>query len=148
MSLSREEFLAIVAATPLASIDLVIRSERNRVLLGKRTNRPAQGFWFVPGGRIWKNETIDTAFKRICRAELGVELAPGKLIGAFDHIYPDNFYGAPGINTHYVVLAFECVLEEAAVLSGDAQHEAMQWWDHEAARNSPEVHENTRRYLA
>lgn len=58
--------------TPLVAIDLIVRSEE-KVLLGRRTNEPAKGFFFVPGGRIFKGETARTAFQRITLAELGFE---------------------------------------------------------------------------
>ncbi len=47
-------FLKVIDAAPLVTIDLIIRNPKSDVLLGKRLNRPAQGFWFVPGGRIRK----------------------------------------------------------------------------------------------
>ena len=59
--LNDTDFLHIVDATPLVSIDLVLRNERDEVLLGQRKNRPAQGIWFVPGGRIRKNERVTTS---------------------------------------------------------------------------------------
>lgn len=52
MFLSQEDFATVVRSTPLISIDLIVENERGEFLLGKRTNRPAQGFWFVPGGRV------------------------------------------------------------------------------------------------
>jgi hypothetical protein len=48
MFLSQEDFATVVRSTPLISIDLIVENERGEFLLGKRTNRPAQGFWFVP----------------------------------------------------------------------------------------------------
>ena len=71
MRLGREEFLEVVDRAPLVSIDLAVRDAKGRVLLGKRTNEPAKGCWFVPGGRIHKNERLDAAFRRICLDELG-----------------------------------------------------------------------------
>jgi colanic acid biosynthesis protein WcaH len=50
MKLPLTDFKKIVESTPLISIDLVVRNDQGSVLLGKRTNRPAQNFWFVPGG--------------------------------------------------------------------------------------------------
>ncbi len=47
-------FKTIVANTPLISIDLIIQNSQKKILLGKRINRPAQGYWFVPGGRVRK----------------------------------------------------------------------------------------------
>jgi colanic acid biosynthesis protein WcaH len=45
-------FKTVIASTPLISIDLVVKNTKGEYLLGYRNNRPAQGFWFVPGGRI------------------------------------------------------------------------------------------------
>ena len=46
--LELETFKTVVASTPLVSIDLIVRNRQGQVLLGLRTNRPAQGGWFVP----------------------------------------------------------------------------------------------------
>ena len=71
--LSVEDFAGVVRLTPLVAIDLIVRDSAGRVLLGERKNEPAKGSFFVPGGRITKNETLTAAFRRITRAELGVE---------------------------------------------------------------------------
>jgi colanic acid biosynthesis protein WcaH len=54
MFLRPEDFATVVRSTPLISIDLIVENESGEFLLGKRTNRPAQGYWFVPGGRVQK----------------------------------------------------------------------------------------------
>ena len=59
MKLSSADFTTIIKSTPLVSIDLIVRNIEDNVLLGKRTNRPAQGCWFVPGGRVLKDEHFD-----------------------------------------------------------------------------------------
>ena len=63
--------LRIIEFVPLVSIDLILKDRQGQVLLGKRANRPARGYWFVPGGRIRKNEKIADAISRISRSELG-----------------------------------------------------------------------------
>jgi len=147
MHLDDETFLKVVEATPLVSLDLLIRRDGGEVLLGRRVNRPAQGFWFVPGGRIRKNERVSEALKRISLGELGVAIERAELIGVFDHIYEDNFAGKPGINTHYVVIAFEHRFPAGAVLRPDAQHSELNWWKIDALLSSPEVHANTKAYF-
>ena len=47
-----DTFLGVVNHTPLVAVDLVLVRGGQEVLLGLRNNRPAQSFWFVPGGRI------------------------------------------------------------------------------------------------
>lgn len=74
MFLSTQDFATVVRSTPLISIDLIVENAQGEYLLGKRTNRPAQGFWFVPGGRVQKDETLADAFARLTQAELGLSL--------------------------------------------------------------------------
>ena len=147
MHLDDKTFLQVIDATPLVSIDLLIRNHLGEVLLGKRSNRPAKGFWFVPGGRIRKNETLKQALTRISAGELGLTIEEAKLLGAFDHIYPDNFAGTTGVNTHYVVLAFEHQLRAGEQVRPDAQHSQLRWWNIEEVQESSDVHENTKAYF-
>jgi hypothetical protein len=54
-----DEFAHVVRLAPLVSIDLVIRDNEQKVLVALRTNEPAKGVYFVPGGCILKNEAIE-----------------------------------------------------------------------------------------
>ena len=149
MKIDEKHVLEIIEATPLVSIDLVIRNPSNKVLLGKRNNRPAMGYWFVPGGRIFKNETINQALKRISEVELGQDLstkAPS-LLGAYDHIYEDNFLNVKGINTHYVVLAFVIALQQEIEVKSDEQHTELKWWEIDKLLQDQTVHQNTKVYF-
>lgn len=145
--LSDEIFLGVIAATPLVSIDLIIRNEQGQILLGQCTNRPAMNFWFVPGGRIRKNERVQEALRRISAKELGVTLEQARLVGVFDHIYDDNFLGKPGINTHYVVLGMEAQWPHLHEARQDEQHQAFRWWPVPELLASADVHENTKAYF-
>ena len=113
MWLEKDEFQRVLSYTPLVSIDLVITNASGEVLLGKRNNRPAQGYWFVPGGRIQKNESLASAFARLTAEELGVkqEYTRAQLLGAFDHFYTDCVFGESP-STHYVALAHKVTLKE------------------------------------
>lgn len=147
MHFDNETFLKIVASTPLVSIDLVVRNEKGQVLLGYRRNRPAQNFWFVPGGRIRKNERTQDALQRIAQHELGIAAGAGKLLGVFDHFYDDNFHGIPGIGTHYVVCAYQFQVNSDTCFTRDEQHTEVRWWDLETLLSSPEVHPNSKLYF-
>ena len=149
MQPEEKKILEIIEATPLVSVDLIIRNPFQKVLLGKRTNRPAKGYWFVPGGRILKNETIYQALKRISEVEVGLNLstkAP-RLLGAYDHIYEDNFLNINGINTHYVVLAFAITLQKEIEVKPDDQHSDLKWWEIDRLLEEPTVHQNTKAYF-
>lgn len=148
MRLSGDLFRAVVENTPLISIDLVVRNGDGEVLLGKRLNQPAQGFWFVPGGRIYKDESIDQAFLRLTREELGKETAKecARFLGYFEHFYPDNFSG-DDFSTHYVVLAFELELDVSLEQLPSVQHNDYRWFLLDELLASEEVHLHTKSYF-
>ena len=147
MYLSNELFTSIVAHTPLVSIDLIVRNQAGEILLGKRKNRPARGYWFVPGGRIQKNETIIAAFRRLTGEELGApyEFGSANFVGVYEHHYNDNFAGE-GFTTHYVVLAYELALADDVPLP-DQQHDCYCWLRPSDISGKDGVHANTRAYF-
>lgn len=87
--LSNEEFAFVVRRVPLVSFDIIIKDPAGNVLVGLRTNEPAKGEYFVPGGIIRKNETLADAFARILESELSLKasFSEAKLIGVYEHIY-------------------------------------------------------------
>jgi colanic acid biosynthesis protein WcaH len=143
----QETFLKVVEVTPFVAIDMAIRNERGQALLGYRTNRPAQNFWFVPGGRIRKDEKTQDALQRIVQAELGIDAPQGKLLGVFDHFYDDNFYNKPGIGTHYVVCGYQFDIPSTTQFVTDEQHTKLKWWDLEELLASEAVHPNSKMYF-
>ena len=70
--LTSKKFDVIFESTPLVSIALVVRAPEKKILLVKRVNRPAQGYWFVPGGRILKDESVKLTFKKLLDVELAI----------------------------------------------------------------------------
>ncbi|HEY5913671.1 MAG TPA: GDP-mannose mannosyl hydrolase [Verrucomicrobiae bacterium] len=145
----REQFSEVVRLTPLVAIDLVVRSSRGQVLVGRRTNDPAKGVFFVPGSRITKNETRAAAFERITREELGVTvpIEQARFLGVYEHLYSTNRFGLDGFGTHYITLAYELVLAiDLKDLPAD-QHGEYHWMTPEDLLASPEVHENTKAYF-
>lgn len=148
MQLDDSAFAAVIAATPLVSIDLIVRNDHGEVLLGKRSNRPAMGYWFVPGGRIRKNERSRDALKRIAKGELGIDAINGKLLGVFDHLYEDNVFAIPSFGTHYVVIGYQLEISNAQSIVQDSQHAELKWWAIDSLLSSEEVHPNTKLYFA
>ena len=147
--LAPEQFAQVIRLTPLVAIDLVVWSPEGRILVGRRLNEPAKGFFFVPGSRISKNETRADAFKRVSREELGTEAAieSARFLGAYDHIYRSNRFGRPGFGTHYITLAYELRLKlDPARLPTD-QHGEYLWLTQDEILASSQVHENTKAYL-
>jgi colanic acid biosynthesis protein WcaH len=147
--LPHPDLARVVELTPLVAVDLVVRDGAGRMLIGLRSNRPARGTWFVPGGRVGKNERLAAAFARISRGELGRELAWNEAhpLGVFEHFYDDNFAGEPHFGTHYVVLAYALAVDPATLaLPAREQHGGYLWLSDEEILARPDVHPNSQAY--
>jgi colanic acid biosynthesis protein WcaH len=146
--LDQEQFQKIVAATPLISLDLIVRNSLGQVLLGLRLNRPAQDFWFVPGGRVRKDENLDDAFLRLAHEELGISFtrANATFLGPYEHFYTDNFSG-DSFSTHYIVLGYELICEDLQHALPVSQHERYRWFDVSELINDPKVHQYSKNYF-
>lgn len=138
----------VLDSTPLVSIDLLVEDEQGRFLLGYRKNRPAQHYWFVPGGRIQKNESLASAFKRLTKQELGTEFSieQATLLGPFDHFYDDCVFGSD-ISTHYVVIAYKLKATDFPSLP-DQQHSDYRWYPASEILLDANIHQNTKAYFA
>ncbi|CAB3781828.1 GDP-mannose mannosyl hydrolase [Pararobbsia alpina] len=148
--LGNTEFLTVVSNTPLIALDLILHDEQGHYLLGRRVNRPAQGSWFVPGGRVCKDERLDDAFARLTREELGLNSAQrsdAELIGVYEHFYGDNFSGKDGVSTHYVVLGYRFSLPRRLPHLPLDQHSDYRWASAEDILLDESVHENSRAYF-
>ncbi len=137
-------FKTIIDKTPLVAVDLIVK-HKGKVLLGKRVNKPAQGYWFTVGGKVFKNENIQSAIKRVGNLELGIntDIDP-KFIGVFEHLYDDGIFDA--VSTHYVDLAYEIEITGLLDLPKD-QHNDYRWFGLEELMQSKEVHPYVKDYF-
>ena len=142
--LTGDLFKTVIEKTPLVSVDLIVK-KKGKVLLGKRVNKPAQGYWFTLGGRVLKNESIQSAIKRIGKLELGmiIDSSP-KFIGIFEHFYDDSIFNA--VSTHYVNLGYEIEVSDLEGLPRD-QHNDYRWFGLEELIQSNEVHTYVKDYF-
>lgn len=146
--LDKAQFQQIVAATPLISLDLIVRNGQGQVLLGRRLNRPARGYWFVPGGRVRKDERLDAAFLRLTQEELGLAASreSARLLGPYEHFYTDNFSGTE-FTTHYVVLGYELAWQGQQDALPISQHDQYRWFEVADLLQDPSVHQHTKDYF-
>lgn len=109
MFLNKADFSELVQKAPLIAIDLCIIKNRS-ILLGKRLNNPAKNCFFVPGGRVLKNEKIKDTTNRILEEETSFRFKDDiylvSFLGVFEHFYNDNFLDNEDFNTHYITIAY------------------------------------------
>ncbi|MBR9703977.1 NUDIX domain-containing protein [Candidatus Pacearchaeota archaeon] len=101
------EYKKIMEILPICCVDILIEKE-NKILLLKRNNEPLKGYFWTPGGRIYKNESSTDAVLRIAKQETGLEVEIIKKTGSFDFIhnigkYPDLKNGIHTISIVFLV---------------------------------------------
>jgi colanic acid biosynthesis protein WcaH len=133
----------VIRHTPIASVDILYLNNE-RILLGKRQNKPAKDTLFNPGAKIWKHETIENALLRVTESEVGlkdIEKNRFKFHTVTQHIYPDNFLD-DSFGTHYISISYVIHLtdKEASNIIPDEQHDQLKWYNIVESVNHPEIH--------
>jgi len=145
-----DDYKTLVRIGVLPAIDVIVKNQNGEILLGKRANDPAKGKWFVPGGRIFKNESVGNAFQRIVFTETGLNifLHDVKLLGIYEHIYNNNYFGDRSFNTHYLVMTFEVDQKISdKEMNIDSQHTELKFTSVEELLLSKQVHNYTKNYF-
>jgi colanic acid biosynthesis protein WcaH len=76
----------IVDNIPILCVDGVILSN-NKILLLKRNNTPAKNEWWLPGGRVLKNEKLDIAILRKVKEETNLDVDIIEQLGISETIF-------------------------------------------------------------
>ena len=120
--LSDEEFYSIYSKVPRLTIDLLIQNEKG-TLLALRSIEPYLGEWHMPGGTVYKEETVEGAAARIAKRELGLTVSVKKSIGHME--FPNEMRAGNDIHTISIVVPVE-------ILGGELQHdggaEELRWF--------------------
>jgi colanic acid biosynthesis protein WcaH len=152
----KDTYLKIMENTQIISADLIIFNNNGKVLLGKRTGEPAKDMWFVPGGRIRKNETFPDAVRRIFVQEIGIVLDKRtnhpEPIGVYHQTYSKNFDN-DNFNAHYITFAYSMTISNEVYYSDnivpkpDHQHSEFKWWSIQDILKSDNVHNYCKNYF-
>ena len=135
-----DKWETIVRHVPIVSVDLLVRDEGG-IVLGKRTNEPAKGEWFIPGGRVHKSETRREAVHRVAEAELNISVKIVESLGAYEHIYDTS--DIEGVESkHYLANGYVVDVQDGSPET-DEQHDSVQVF-----RSRPEsLHDHIRAYV-
>lgn len=146
--LNHDEFRQVVQNAPLFAIDLVILNGKHEILLGLRKNPPAQGYWFVPGGRVFKGESLDDGFLRVAEAELDqkIQRTESTLLGLYEHFYNDSIFGL-SISTHYINATHLVRVANMDTELPIGQHEVYRWVSLDSLNADPSIHQYSKVFL-
>jgi colanic acid biosynthesis protein WcaH len=112
---------------PVCCVDVVIYY-KGKVLLVKRRNEPEKNEWWLPGGRIYKNEKLEDAALRKALEETGVKTRIIKKLGVYEYFSDKSAFS--GASTHSVIVGFLLEpLEENISLKIDRTSSDFKWVD-------------------
>ncbi len=105
--LPETDYKKVLNSVPIVCIDLIVQNKGGKVLLVKRKEKPAQGEWWFPGGRLFKNEMITDCIKRKLYDEVGLETDESTFVDAYETIFDDGPFDSQShtINLTYLVIA-------------------------------------------
>ena len=138
--ISTDDYRVIADNVPIVSVDLLV-CHRGGLLLGKRTNEPAAGEWFVPGGTVLKGESLTEAVGRVSREEISVDVVVDEQLGTYEHFY--DAAATPGVDSkQYLATAF-VVTPRSGDIVADDQHEQLKVF----SPPFPTFHDYVERYV-
>jgi len=129
MIIPQARYHRILSSMPLLCVDGVIRNSSNQVLLVKRSNEPLKNHWWVPGGRVHKGETLEYAFRRKMREELGIKVGHVHRLGFYEAVNLRHVGIKPnGGCLHSVSIVFQACVDVTEVVL-DAQSSDWGYFD-------------------
>ncbi|MCF7800318.1 NUDIX domain-containing protein [Candidatus Babeliales bacterium] len=108
MFIPKEEYEKILKKIPISCIDLIIVNPKKEFLIIKRKNNPAKNKWWIPGGRILKNEIFKDAALRISKKETGLNCNFIKIMGVVETRFKESaFNNKNGTHTINIIALME-----------------------------------------
>ena len=150
MKLNNKEFKNVIDKTTLFAFDFIV-SYKKKILLLKRKNNPAKNYWFVPGGRVYKNEKMNIAIKRILKNEININDRSFNCIktgGLYEHFYKkDNVFEYRDLDTHYIVQTIIIELKNINNIKIDSQTSKFKFYTLNELKKSKNVHRFVKSYF-
>ena len=136
MLIENELYDKIREVLPTVCVDLLVTNQQGQYLLAKRTEKPAKGSWWFPGGRIHKGETWEECAKRKGKEELGIDLPLGRLLSVENYFADDADWHTVNLVVHAMYSHYWIEL--------DKTHEEFIWAD----RIEPDLHKCVKNTLS
>jgi colanic acid biosynthesis protein WcaH len=124
----QDKYKEILDLIAIPCVDIAVR-HKGKLLLIKRQNPPLQGAWWLPGGRIFKHETMEQAARRKLKEETNLEeVKILKRVGPYETMFDDAPFGIK-TGVHSINVAFLMEVDDISTLKSDKNHTGSKWVD-------------------
>lgn len=107
-------FYGLIAdSIPIPSVEAIITKGKSLLFL-RRTNSPAKGQWWFPGGRIRKGETLEDALFREVKEETGLEVIESELVNVYSRTFDER---------HDITILYLCKCKGDKIVLNDEHSE-------------------------
>ena len=120
------EYENIMEKMPVCCVDIVIK-KLDRFLLVLRENEPLKGEWWIPGGRIHKNEKSEDAARRKVKEECNINIKIEKKIGFYDVFSDKGIFDNLKTGVHTVSVVFLASVDGEEGIALDKQSSKFRW---------------------
>ena len=121
-----EEYKKILDRVPICCVDIIIKGHKG-VLLVKRKNKPFSNTWWVPGGRVYKNEKLQDAAIRKVLEETGLNIKISNKVGVYETMSDENIFEDMKSGTHTINIVFFAELLNNKNINLDNAHLEYKW---------------------
>lgn len=123
--IAKDLYRQVVTNLPICCVDVFLFDPVGRAyLLVLRKDPPAQGVWWLPGGRLYKGETSLQCGERKCREELGLDVTAKKVLDVCETFFPDSMWDT---QTHSVNMIVFAIVNKQDMPVVDATCETYRW---------------------
>jgi colanic acid biosynthesis protein WcaH len=119
--IEENDYKRILDTMPVSCVDIILYNSKQEILFLKRNTEPAKNELWLPGGRIYKNETLLDAAKRKVMEEIGIEIEDLKYLTTGETIFDVGPFEK--ISTHTINSVFYSYLDENVNLNIDKFHD-------------------------
>ena len=102
--ISKGLYKKVLENMPVFCVDVIIEDDK-KVFLVRRKNEPCKNQWWVPGGRLYKNEKTQDAAIRKAREETGLDVEVIKQVGFYEPMFKEAQLGVK-TGTHNPVVVY------------------------------------------
>jgi len=136
-----ELYEKIMENMPVFCVDIII-SQDKKVLLVKRENEPCKDQWWVPGGRLYKNEKTCDAAIRKAKEETNLDVEIIKQVGFYELMLKEAI---PKVKTgtHNPVIVYLLKTKSSQEIHLDEQSSNYKWIN----KIEPDMHDYLKKIL-